>query len=163
MGNENAKDVACPGVDPALDASSSRHCEPLTLAEQLRRSLNAITRRMRSQRGEAELPEGQHSVLSALLFHGPMTPGGLADHEFVKPPPMTRTINVLAEAGLVEKHPHPTDGRQTVVELTERGRADVLETRRKREQWLADQLGQLSADDQAAVRRTAEILAGLGE
>lgn len=152
----------CPGVDPTLDRSHIRRCEPETIAGSLRRALTQVGRRMRHQRGEAELPEGQHSVLSALYYHGVMTPGGLAEHEYVKPPPMTRTINLLAESGLVTKRPHPTDGRQLVVELTERGITDVLETRQRREQWLAELIDQLPAEDQKTLDRAAQILLRLG-
>jgi len=48
------------------------------------------------------------SQLGALLEHpertGPMTLGHLAEAEAIQPPSMTRIVNVLADAGLVERH-----------------------------------------------------------
>ena len=152
----------CPGVDPALDRSHTHTAKPESLAGNLRHALMQIPRRMRNQRGEANLPEGQHSALSALYFHGAMTPGGLAEHEAVKPPPMTRTLNLLADSGLVTKAPHPSDGRQLVVELTPLGIKDVLETRRLREQWLAERIAELPQADQEVLARAAVLLSGLG-
>ena len=50
-----------------------------------------------------------------------MTPGALAAAERVKPPSMTRVIASLADLGLVRRAPHPTDGRQVIVSLSDEG------------------------------------------
>jgi DNA-binding MarR family transcriptional regulator len=71
---------------------------------------------------------------------------------------MTRTVNALAELGMVEKVEHPSDGRLVVVRLTEAGRSEVAETRRRREAWLAQQLEQLSAEDRTVLARAHELL-----
>ncbi|GIG37967.1 MarR family winged helix-turn-helix transcriptional regulator [Cellulomonas pakistanensis] len=127
------------------------------LAGELRVALATSTRRIRSRRGGADLPDPQFNVLAILLREGPLSPGALADAEHVQPPSMTRTVNALVELGLVRKSEHPTDGRQVVVSLTDAGEAEVRETRRRRDAWLAAQLAVLTPDE----RRTLADAAGL--
>ncbi|GIJ00548.1 DNA-binding MarR family transcriptional regulator [Sediminihabitans luteus] len=131
---------------------------PGPLGSELRISIVRVARRLRAQRGAAELPEGQFGVLTRLHRCGPMSPGGLADAERIKPPSMTRTVNALAELGLVAKVEHPTDGRQVVVELTDAGVAEVLETRRLRDAWLARQIADLDEDERRTLAAATEIL-----
>jgi DNA-binding MarR family transcriptional regulator len=97
-------------------------------------------------------------VLLWLNKRGPLTPGQLAELERIQPPSMTRTVNCLVELGLVAKDPHPTDGRQVVVSLTDSGRAEVEETRRRRNTWLAGQLEAMSADERQLLTDATELL-----
>ncbi len=50
-----------------------------------------------------------------------MTPGALAIRERVRPPSMTRVIASLADMGFVDRAPHPIDGRQVLVSVSESG------------------------------------------
>ena len=71
---------------------------------------------------------------------------------------MTRTVNGLVELGLVAKAEHPTDGRQVVVSLTDAGVAEVDETRRRRDAWLADRLDTMTPDERTLLVDAAELL-----
>jgi DNA-binding MarR family transcriptional regulator len=128
------------------------------LAGELRVALAKSSRRIRSRRGAADLPDPQFNVLAILLREGPLTPGVLADTEHVQPPSMTRTVNALVELGFVRKSEHPTDGRQVVVSLTEPGEAEVRETRRRRDAWLADQLETLTPEERRTLAQAAVLL-----
>ena len=128
------------------------------LAQELRRALSLATRRVKAERGEAGLPDPQFNVLALLHAHGPMTPGQLAEAERIQPPSMTRSVNCLVELGLVVKSEHPTDGRLVIVDLTGAGRAEVHETRRRRDAWLTGRLDTLTADERAGLARAAELL-----
>jgi DNA-binding MarR family transcriptional regulator len=121
-------------------------------------ALSKAARRIRSRRGAADLPDPQFNVLAILTREGPLTPGALADHEHVQPPSMTRTVNALVEIGFVQKSEHPTDGRQVVVSLTEAGEAEVRETRRRRDAWLAQQLSSFTPDERATLAQAAQLL-----
>jgi DNA-binding MarR family transcriptional regulator len=132
--------------------------DPSVLAGELRVALATSTRRIRSRRGAADLPDPQFNVLAILLREGPLSPGALADVEHVQPPTMTRTVNALVELGFVQKSEHPTDGRQVVVSLTAAGEAEVRETRRRRDAWLADQLEVLTDDDRRILAHAADLL-----
>lgn len=130
----------------------------LTLATELRVTLGRAVRRIKAERGEAGLSDPQFNVLAILLREGPTSPGRLAEHERIAAPAMTRTVGCLADAGLVRKQEHPTDGRQVVVSLTEQGEAEVAETRRRRDAWLAARLAGLGADERATLTAAADIL-----
>lgn len=130
----------------------------LALAAELRTTLSRTTRRLKAERGDAGLSDPQFNVLAVLLHHGPASPGRLAEHERIAAPAMTRTVTCLAERGLVRKDEHPTDGRQVVVSLTPEGEAEVAETRRRRDAWLAARLTGLTQDERDTLVRAGEIL-----
>jgi DNA-binding MarR family transcriptional regulator len=132
------------------------------LAAALRVAVGRLARRLRAQRPDESLSLGQGAVLYALVRNGPMTPSALAGQEKVRPPSMTRVLAALADRGLVERRPHPVDGRRLVVEVTAPGRALVRADQRRREAWLARRLAELSPDDKEALRRAAEVLDRLG-
>src|SRR6201996_110745 len=82
----------------------------------------------------------QLSALATLVNEGAMTPGALAIRERVRPPSMTRVIASLAEMGLVDRTPHPVDGRQVLVAVSEAG-AELMEAERQASQeWLTERL-----------------------
>lgn len=139
-----------------MSSSRSSSRSPATVGGGLRVALTRVSRRLRAERGEADLPEGQFGILTVLHKHGEMSPGSLAEHERVRPPSMTRAVNTLTELGLVEKAEHATDRRQVVVRLTAAGAREVAETRRRRDAWLTKQLSTLTGEER-------EILAGASE
>src|SRR6478735_10443105 len=134
-----------------------------SLASELRVAVGRASRRIRAERGDAGLPDNQFSVLLWIEKRGPLTPGQLAELERIQPPSMTRTVNCLAEAGLVAKEAHPTDGRAVVVSLTDSGRAEIAETRRRRDTWLAQHLATLTPDERAQLAAAADILRRLAD
>ncbi|MGP7960232.1 MarR family winged helix-turn-helix transcriptional regulator [Sanguibacter sp. A247] len=128
------------------------------LSTELTSAVTRLQRRLRAQRGDVEIGEGQIAVLMTLKHHGSMSPGALADHERVSAPAMTRSVNALAELGLVTKLEHPTDRRQVLVELSERGSDEVRTVRRRRDQWLVKQLKSLSPDERATLAAATELM-----
>lgn len=137
---------------------SAEQMRPGPLGTDIRLALTRITRRLRAQRGDADLPEGQFGILATLSRLGPMSPGALAEHEMVKPPSMTRAVNCLADLGLVTKTDHPTDGRGIIVELSAAGVHEVSETRRRRDAWLTQQLASMTADERRILAQAAELM-----
>jgi DNA-binding MarR family transcriptional regulator len=87
-----------------------------------------------------------------------MTPGALAAREKVQPPSMTRVVASLAELGLVQRSPHPTDGRQIIVTLSDAGVALLADETHAREAWMNEKLSDLSAEDLATLRGAVEII-----
>lgn len=128
------------------------------LAGELRLAIGQASRRIRAERGAAGLTDPQYTVLVWLIKQGPMTPGQLAERERIQPPSMTRTVSSLVDLGLVAKSEHPTDGRQVVVSLTDAGIAEVQETRRRRDAWLAGRLAILTPDERTQLVHAAELL-----
>ncbi len=129
------------------------------LASELRLSVMRLRRRLAGERHpDNELSMNAMAVLGALHRNGDLTPGELATHERVRPPSMTRTVACLEDGGYVARRPHDTDRRQVVVSLTAHGRATLLADRRRRDEWLALRLGDLTPDERAVLRAAAPIL-----
>lgn len=133
------------------------------LASSLRMSVMRLARRIRVERNADDLTLNQLAVLGTLERCGELTAGELAARENVKPPSMTRIVDKLESAGLVERHPHPTDGRQVVVELTAAARHVIETDRRRRDAWLAQRLAELDPAERDVLRQAAPILQRLGE
>ncbi len=126
------------------------------LATQVRVAVLRLSRRLRAER-DTTVSEAQFSVLAAVCFHGSLTPGELAAHEQVRPPSMTRTIDGLQEAGLVERTRTSADGRRVDVVPTAAGRAIVEHTAERRNEWLQGRLDELTDDERATLAAAAGI------
>jgi DNA-binding MarR family transcriptional regulator len=128
------------------------------LAHDLRLSVMRFSRRLRSQRVDTSVTLTHLAALSTLQRHGPMSPGELAGHERVQPPSMTRVVVALEGMGLVTRTPHPTDGRQVVIELTHAAEELLAAEAQAREAWLAGRLQQLTPEERGVLRAAAEIM-----
>jgi DNA-binding MarR family transcriptional regulator len=128
------------------------------LASSLRIGVMRLERRLRAQRASEGLSMSQLSVLGDLDRKGPLSPTQLAGAERVQPPSMTRIIAGLEDLGLVQRHPHATDGRQSVIDLTGTGRDLLAEDRCRRQAWLACRLDELSPSKRAVLRAALPII-----
>ena len=97
------------------------------------------------------------AAMNTLARFGPMTPGELAAHEMVQPPSMSRVLASLEDRGLVVRAPHPTDGRQVIVALTDAGNT-LIEEVRAREAWLSQRLKALSNEDRETLQNAIEVI-----
>lgn len=125
---------------------------------QLGDAITRFNRRLRQTRPVGELTQNQLSVLTSLELAGALTPRELADAERVAPPTMTKVLAKLEERGLVQRSPHPTDGRQVILSATETGRTVIAEQRRVKDQWLTRMLAELPTAERETLARAAEIL-----
>ena len=71
---------------------------------------------------------------------------------------MTRTVACLSEGGYVVRRAHPTDGRQVLVSLTDRGRRTLITDRARRDAWLAQRLADLTPQERRTLRAAAPLL-----
>jgi DNA-binding MarR family transcriptional regulator len=74
---------------------------------------------------------------------------------------MTRIVAKLEGRGLVQRTPHPTDGRQVILAPSADGRDLIEAYRRARDEWLAQRLARLTPEERDTVQRAAEILSRL--
>jgi DNA-binding MarR family transcriptional regulator len=133
--------------------------EDSELSSALRIAVMRLARRLRSERESSrDLTLTQISALSTLVRQGPCTPSELAAHERVQPPSMTRIVAALEERGLVSRVPHPTDGRQVLVGLTDLATEMLGEDRRRREAWMVAHVSELTADERAVLLAATPIL-----
>jgi DNA-binding MarR family transcriptional regulator len=138
--------------------SAAKRVSPAQLAATMRGAITRLNRRLRRARPVSELTQSQLSALTSLELAGALTPKELADAERVQPPSVTRTVAALEQRGLVQRTPHPTDGRQVILAPTEQGREIVVQDRRARDAWLAKRLAELGPEERDTLRRAAEIL-----
>ena len=128
------------------------------LAHDLRLAVMRFSRRLRNQRVDTTVTLTHLAALSTLQRHGAMSPGELAAHERVQPPSMTRVVVALEGRGLVTRTPHPTDGRQVVIGLTDVAETLLTEEARAREAWLSSQLQMLTPEKRVTLREAAAIM-----
>jgi DNA-binding MarR family transcriptional regulator len=134
------------------------------LASELRVSVMRLRRRLANERDPGnDLSIASMAVLGSLYRHGDLTVGELAALERVQPPSMTRKVNGLEESGYVARRAHESDGRVVVVTLTESGRERVVADRRRRDEWLARQLRDLTPEERYVLRAAAPIIQSLSE
>src|SRR3954449_5103300 len=111
-----------------------------------------FSRRLRSQRVDTSVTLTHLAALSTLKRHGPMSPGDLAAQTRAQPPSMTRVVVALEGMGLVTRTPHPTDGRQVVIGLTDAAEELLSAEARAREAWLTGRLQDLSGEERDVLR-----------
>jgi DNA-binding MarR family transcriptional regulator len=128
------------------------------LASRLRLSVVRLNRRLRSQRTDEMVSLTQISALATLHRCGPMTPSELAASERVRPPSMTRVIAALEEEGLVSRRDHPTDGRQSIIEINARGVQLLADEASAKERWLDKRLAELTEEERAILGKASEII-----
>lgn len=131
---------------------------PAQLAHQLRDAITRLNRRVRQARPVGDLTVTQLSALTSIRLGGALTPRELADVERVQPPTMTKIVAKLEERGLVQRTPHPTDGRQVILAVTAGGQDVLDQFERVRDEWLARRLTELSDTDRETLQHAAEIL-----
>lgn len=129
-----------------------------SLTSRLRLAVVRLNRRLRAQRTSSSITLTQLSALFCLYKCGPLTPGELAAKEVVQPPSMTRVIAALEDLGYVSRRPHPSDGRQAIVEITEEGSAHIRADISAREAWLDKRLAELTDAERDLLSRAAEII-----
>ena len=97
-------------------------------------------------------------LLHVLESEGPRTMSELAKALAVTPRRVTALVDALEADGLVERRPHPTDGRSTVVSLTRSGRKQqqVLWAERQRE--ISEAFLALSAEQQRQLLAITPVL-----
>ena len=106
---------------------------------QVRVAVMRLSRRLRNQ-GNVGITPSQLAVLGTLERTGPMTLGQLAEAEAVQPPSMTRIVNALAEAGLVQREARAGDRRSIEVALARPGRRALESIRAHRNTWLLERV-----------------------
>jgi DNA-binding MarR family transcriptional regulator len=128
------------------------------LATEVRQGVLRLSRRLRQQKADSGISDAQLAALGFLLQNEPLTIGALSEHEGVTPPSMNRTVNNLVELGFVERGNDDGDKRKVVLRTTPAGASFVLETRRRRDEWLVPRLAKLTVDERRTLTEATRIL-----
>ncbi|MEU2339556.1 MarR family transcriptional regulator [Streptomyces sp. NPDC013172] len=137
--------------------------ETSRLASELRLAVGRVTRRLRQAHAVGDISLSGVSVLARLAADGPDSPTALAEMERVRPQAMASTLAQLEQRGLVGRTPDATDGRRSIVAVTEDGRAVLAERRSESVQRLATVIDELSAAERAALAAALPVLGRLAE
>jgi DNA-binding MarR family transcriptional regulator len=93
-----------------------------SLVELLARANHLLTESFRAQVKWQGISGTEWRVLAALLEHDGVTMTALADFVLFKQPTLTKAVDRMERAHLVERRTPDEDRRRTTVHLTERGR-----------------------------------------
>ena len=138
--------------------------KPLDLAvADLLQSIGLLVRRARAAAGSQDLSLTEGSVMRRLDKDGPATTADLARAEGMKPQSMGTTIGALEEMGMVERKPHPTDGRQVNIALTGKGAAVHKSNRDAKRTWLTHAVAQLNEQERETLFKAGDIIKRLAE
>jgi DNA-binding MarR family transcriptional regulator len=126
-------------------------------------AVGILVRRVRAAAASHELSMTESAVMGRLAKSGPATIADLARAESMKPQSMGTTVAALEELGMVERKPHPTDGRQINIQLTAKGTAVRNTAKDAKRAWLAQAMKELNEQEQETLFRAAEIIKQLVE
>ena len=134
---------------------------PETVVPALTQAIGQILRHLRAEANPGGLNLSQTAALALLDESGGMTNADLARAQAMKPQSMSTILASLEQEGLVERSPHPTDGRQILFSLTAQG----VEARRKRStakhEWLLAAVAKLGPSERQTLLSAAGIIRGL--
>ena len=135
------------------------------LAADLALAIGTLIRRIRANAPteNADLSWTQRSVLTRLQNEGPATAAELARAEGVKPQSMGTIVAALEQMGMIERKPHPTDGRQVVIQLTADGLNKRQQAKDAKMSWLSAAIARLPEHEQQALAAAGSVIRHLAE
>ena len=110
------------------------------VAAALQMSIGLCLRQLRQMPAEGGLSLPEASVLKRLDRSGPGSVTELAKAEQISVQSMGTTLGALEARGLVQRHPHPTDGRRSVLSITKSGTRVLSDKHNGRAEQLAKAL-----------------------
>lgn len=137
---------------------SSPASSPVIAAE-LRVLLGRLRRKLREETSHGDFSWSQLSVLARLDRDGPATVTELARAEGVRSQSMGATTSGLLADGWLSGAADPSDGRQTILTLTDPAREKIRLWRAAREDWLSRAIDKhLAPDEQQTLGNAVELL-----
>ncbi|MDT7745801.1 MAG: hypothetical protein QOE59_4879 [Actinomycetota bacterium] len=124
----------------------------------LRRSVQRLARRLRTQRPHGRLTDVQLALLAAIMDAGPQRPADLAARTRSTPQALTRPLAALTADGLLERRPDPDDGRQQVLTIAPEGWSALAEDAAPRDAWLDRALAELTDAERDVLAIAARLL-----
>jgi DNA-binding MarR family transcriptional regulator len=126
-------------------------------------AIGLLVRRVRAAAASHELSLTESAVMARLAKDGPATTADLARAEGMKPQSMGTTVATLENMGIVERKPHPTDGRQMKIGLTAKGATMRKNAREAKRTWLAQAVAGLDEQERETLFAAGRIIKRLAE
>jgi DNA-binding MarR family transcriptional regulator len=135
--------------------------DPREVADRLHSAAIHLLRRVRRQDVASGLGPARLSALSVVVFGGPCSLRQLAAAEQVKPPTMSRIVAALEGQRLLTRAADARDGRKILLHATAKGVALMQRGRKRRIEYLVQQLQRLSQADMRQLADATGILQNL--
>lgn len=134
-----------------------------TVVADLTLAVGQLLRRLRTEANPSELSLSQMGAAARLEQVGPMTIADLARAESMKPQSMGTLLASLEHEGLVQRQPHPTDGRQVLFDLTETGRNERRQRHIAKRAWLVATVAKLDPTELQTLAAAIPLIRRIGE
>ena len=127
--------------------------------EQIEQQMTMLLRRVQrihistASGGEMDLDRSAYGILCRLADEGPQRLGLLASAFGLDPSTITRQVQALEKAGLVERHADPDARRASILDLTEEGKVTLAHTRAYRRERLEEVLADWPEHDREELAR----------
>jgi DNA-binding MarR family transcriptional regulator len=126
-------------------------------------AIGMLVRRTRSECYSDALSFTESMVVSRLAKDGAATTAELARAEGMKPQSMGATVASLEEMGMIKRTPHATDGRQVLIELTQKAVQLRKKTGDAKRMWLLQAIAKLDDEDRETLFKAGAIIKRLAE
>lgn len=124
-----------------------------SLVGELETLFSLLARTGRSADDGPAMTSTQRVVLIELVSAGPLRLGALATRIGASDPTVSRAVDGMVAAGIVERSPDPDDRRAVLHVATAKGREWVERRRQEVEAALAEALEGFSSDDRSSAQR----------
>ena len=129
----------------------------------LRRVISKLARQLNASSTGEGLTPSQASVLSVIVFRGPLSLGELAGLEGLNPTMLSRVVSKLQALALIQRIPDPADLRSASVTATDEGRRIDQRIKSQRAAAVSACMAQLAPDSDAALATALPALEELAE
>jgi DNA-binding MarR family transcriptional regulator len=134
------------------------------VAAALQMSIGLFIRQLRQMQAQGDLSLPETSALKRLDRSGQASVTELARAEQISVQSMGTTLGRLEARGLVERHPHPSDGRRSVLSITKTGARVLGDKHNGRAEKLAQALSTgFSSADLRQLMRAAPLIERLAQ
>jgi DNA-binding MarR family transcriptional regulator len=141
---------------PTITTTTLTNADAETAAR-LRLVISRLARAVR-QHGSAGLTPSQVSALATLEEYGSMRMSEIAARELIGASVATRVVANLEELGLVQRAAASTDGRVSVIELSDAGRQILIDLWNERAAGLTARIERLQPDQAATLQAALPVL-----
>ena len=151
-------------MQPAAVPSVSVTDEAPTAEDAVLRFVMAMGRRFRTRIDGDTVDPSQAAILYSLSCRGSMRLGDLAETMRLDASTVSRHVQQLGDHGLVRRDPAPADGRASIIDVTEDGRAALRRTFDQRRAFVSEAMADWGDDDRARLRDgIVRLTADLGD
>jgi DNA-binding MarR family transcriptional regulator len=134
------------------------------LAGEVRTEVGRLAYHLRTPATRSGITPTRLAALSALTrYPGGVRQGDLAELMNISPPSMTRLVEIMEEAGWVERRRDPYDQRCLLLVLTPVGRATIDTLSDEATTQLSTELADLTEDERAALAAAVPVLRKLAD